>query len=499
LFVKSKLKIIKQKVNIIGSGVAGMASAIRLACYGFEVTVFERNLSPGGKLTELTQGGYRFDKGPSLFTMPDLIEELKSISDFKENFNYHRLNILTNYFFEDGTKVIATQSIPDFAEELSKKLKEEKSSVIGYLQRSAAYYKLTAGVFLEQSISRPGNFLNVKTLSALFGLFKLKLHLTMDEQNSRSFKNQKTVQLFNRYATYNGSSPYKAPALLTMIPHLEFGMGAYLPESGMYQITDYLYRMALHCGVNFKFGESVEKITVAGKKAEGIVANGTFYKSDIVLSDADINFVYKYLLDPEYTPKKLVSQEKSSSAYVFYWGVKKTFDELDLHNILFSDNYEEEFRWLFEEDKPYDDPTVYINITSKFCKNDAPADSENWFVMVNVPHNSSGNNISYAEALRKNTIAKINRVLKTDIEKFIEVESVLTPVDIEKQTSSVGGSLYGNASNNKFSAFLRHPNFSRKIKGLYFAGGSVHPGGGIPLCLMSAKIASQMINKNYSA
>jgi len=431
--------------------------------------------------------------------MPELIEELKHISNFKENFSYHRLNILTRYFFEDGTRVTATKSIPDFAEELSKKLNEEKSSVIEYLQRSASYYALTAGVFLEQSISRPGNFLNRRTLRALLGLFKLKLHLSMDEQNSRSFKNQKTVQLFNRYATYNGSSPYKAPALLTMIPHLEFGLGAYLPERGMHQITEYLYQMALHCGVQFRFGENVEKIIVAGKKAKGIVSNGTIYNSDIVLSDADINFVYKYLLDPEYTPKKLVSQEKSSSAYVFYWGVKKIFDELDLHNILFSDNYEEEFRWLFEEDKPYNDPTVYINITSKFCKNDAPVNSENWFVMVNVPHNKSGNNISYAEELRKNTITKINRVLKTDIEKFIEVEKVLTPVDIEKQTSSVGGSLYGNASNNKFSAFLRHPNFSSKIKGLYFTGGSVHPGGGIPLCLMSAKIASQMINKKYSA
>ncbi|HOZ88551.1 MAG TPA: NAD(P)/FAD-dependent oxidoreductase, partial [Bacteroidia bacterium] len=250
----------------MGAGVAGLASAIRLASYGFEVTVFERNLSPGGKLTELSQGGYRFDKGPSLFTMPELIEELKHISNFKENFSYHRLNILTRYFFEDGTRVTATKSIPDFAEELSKKLNEEKSSVIEYLQRSASYYALTAGVFLEQSISRPGNFLNRRTLRALLGLFKLKLHLSMDEQNSRSFKNQKTVQLFNRYATYNGSSPYKAPALLTMIPHLEFGLGAYLPERGMHQITEYLYQMALHCGVQFRFGENVEKIIVAGKK-----------------------------------------------------------------------------------------------------------------------------------------------------------------------------------------------------------------------------------------
>ena len=342
---------------------------------------------PGGKLSEVKQGGYRFDKGPSLFTMPELIEELSRLSNFRENFNYHRLNVLTKYFFEDGTRITATKSIPDFARELADKLNEDKDSVLEHLRRSSSYYSITSGVFLEQSISRIRNFLNRKTLNALFSLFKLDLNLTMNEKNSRTFKNKKTVQLFNRYATYNGSSPYKAPALLNMIPHLEFGLGAYLPEKGMYQITEHLYRMALHSGVKFKFGEQVEKIIVTGNNVEGIIANGNVYKTSIVVSDADINFVYKNLLPPKYSPKKVLSQEKSSSAYVFYWGVKQEFPELDLHTILFSDNYEEEFRCLFQEDKPYRDPTVYINITSKFCKNDAPANSENWFVMVNVPHN----------------------------------------------------------------------------------------------------------------
>jgi phytoene dehydrogenase-like protein len=203
--------------------------------------------------------------------------------------------------------------------------------------------------------------------------------------------------------------------------------------------------------------------------------------------------VYKRLLPQSCYPKKLLAQEKSSSAYVFYWGIEKEFTELDLHNILFSENYKAEFDSLFQEKSPYSDPTVYINITSKFCKADAPSGCENWFVMVNVPHNKSGNKIDYATELRKNVVAKINRVLKTDIEKYIKVEEVLDPLGIEQQTSSFGGSLYGNASNNKFSAFLRHANYNSKIGGLYFVGGSVHPGGGIPLCLLSAKIVSNLI------
>ena len=164
---------------------------------------------------------------------------------------------------------------------------------------------------------------------------------------------------------------------------------------------------------------------------------------------------------------------------------------------MFSENYEEEFNCLFNKNEPFNDPTIYINITSKHCKTDAPDGCENWFVMVNVPHNSSGKEITYEEELRKNVVSKINRMLGVNIENYIEVEQTLNPFDIETQTGSFGGSLYGNSSNNKFSAFLRHANYSSKLKGLFFVGGSVHPGGGIPLCLLSGKIASKIIQEKH--
>ena len=221
------------------------------------------------------------------------------------------------------------------------------------------------------------------------------------------------------------------------------------------------------------------------------------YECDSVLSDIDIHSVYEHLLPKKFKPKKLLSQEKSSSAYVFYFGINKEFNELDVHNILFSENYKEEFDCLFNEQKPYHDPTIYINITSKLCKLDAPSNCENWFVMINAPHNTSKEPITYGSELRKQVLAKINRMLKTNLESYIIEEAVLDPYEIEMQTSSVGGSLYGNASNNKFSAFLRHTNFSSSIKGLFFLGGSVHPGGGIPLCLLSAKIVANLFpNQN---
>jgi len=476
-----------------------MAAAIRLAAMGHRVTVFEKNDYAGGKLSTLKLGNYRFDKGPSLLTMPELIDELPCLQNNIESFRYFKLKTITHYFFEDGTRVVANDSTQDFANELSEKLGEDKASVLEYLKRSEFYYNTVGDLFLKQSISQLRSFTNFKTLRALFRLSRLNLFSTMNGRNKKQFRNSKTTQLFNRYATYNGSNPYKAPALLNIIPHLEFGLGAYLPEKGMHDITKHLYKKAIGCGVKFCFGETVEKIEVSNGAVAGIVSNGMFHQSDLVLSDADIHVVYKKLLPRGYSPKYILNQEKSSSAYVFYWGIKKQFQQLDLHNILFSENYEEEFEYIFGQNKPSSDPTIYINISSKFCKDDAPAGCENWFVMVNVPHNKTSNDIEYAAELRKNVISKINRMLKVDIESLIEEESTLNPIDIEKQTSSFGGSLYGNASNNKFSAFLRHSNYSNKIKGLFLCGGSVHPGGGIPLCLYSAKIVADLIKQKTNA
>lgn len=425
--------------------------------------------------------------------MPHLIDELTSITNFESQFKYSRLKTLTHYFYEDGTQIKAKADIKDFAKELKHKLNEDEQAVINHLKKSEFYFNTTASLFLYQSLNFLKNFINFRTIKGLLRIPKLNLFNTMNDQNFKAFKNEKTVQLFNRYATYNGSNPYKASALLNIIPHLEFGLGAYLPEHGMHQITEHLYAMALVKGVTFKFNTLVKKIELKNNRAIGILSNDQFYESDYVISDADINFVYKDLLKENKPPQKILNQEKSSSAYVFYFGIKKIFNELDLHNIFFSANYKEEFKSIFEEDKPYHDPTIYINITSKYCIKDAPSNCENWFVMINVPHNKTRAPIKYGNELRKNVIAKINRILKINLEEFIEEEFVLDPHGIENETSSFGGSLYGNASNNKFAAFNRHPNFSGKLKGLYFVGGSVHPGGGIPLCLMSAKIVADLI------
>jgi phytoene dehydrogenase-like protein len=192
-------------------------------------------------------------------------------------------------------------------------------------------------------------------------------------------------------------------------------------------------------------------------------------------------------------PKLLLDQPKSSSALIFYWGIKQHFPELDLHNILFSEDYKTEFDHIFKKGSIYHDPTVYINITSVCKADDAPPGCMNWFTMINVPNNQGQEWDKLIAVARENIISKVNRILKTDLEPLIKVEEILDPRTIESKTSSAQGALYGNSSNNKFAAFLRHANFSSDIKNLYFCGGSVHPGGGIPLSLLSAKIMTEIV------
>jgi phytoene dehydrogenase-like protein len=207
----------------------------------------------------------------------------------------------------------------------------------------------------------------------------------------------------------------------------------------------------------------------------------------------DIYPTYKKLLPNRKHPEKVLKQERSSSALIFYWGIAGTFPELDLHNIFFSDNYKNEFSAIFEDKKISDDPTIYINITSKDVSGDAPEGHENWFVMINAPGNYGQDWDSFKEQARKIIVEKLNRILEIDVESLIKAEHVLDPVGIEENTSSYRGALYGAASNSQFAAFLRHPNFTKTIKNLFFCGGSVHPGGGIPLCLLSAKIVGDLV------
>lgn len=484
-----------KKAIVIGSGIAGIAAALRLRKQGYEIDVYESNTYPGGKLTAIEENGFRFDKGPSLFTMPQFVDELYAIYgvDPREYYTYKRKDKVCNYFWEDGTRFQVAGNRDQFAKDAATAFGEREENISAYLASGQKKYELTSDLFLESSLHKWQTYTSTKTVKALLSVPKLDINKSLNHLNEMNFEEPKLIQLFNRYATYNGSSPYKTPGIMSMIPHLEMYFGTYIPKGGLHAITTGLFKLAKEQGIHFHFGQNVEKIIVESKKAEGVVVNGKKIYADLVVSNMDVWSTYYKLLSEEKKPMRILNQERSSSALIFYWGVNHQFKELDLHNIFFSENYKEEFEYIFDKKSLYSDPTVYVNITAKDVPDDAPKGKENWFVMINAPGNVGQDWDTLIKKARKAILEKLSRILGEDISSLIEVERIMDPREIESSTSSHQGSLYGASSNSKYAAFLRHPNFSRSIKDLYFCGGSVHPGGGIPLCLQSAKIVSELV------
>jgi len=480
---------------VIGAGVSGLGAAIRMRNKGYKVTVFEANSFPGGKCSTESKDGYRFDMGPSVFTMPQYVDELFILSgkNPRDHFNYIPLDPVYKYFFDDGSTLDAYHGKEKFAEQLALKTKDKKEDIIKYLDKTETIYNLTDEVFLKNSLHRLKNFFTWPVAKGILNFGKIGAFDTMAGANQKAFKDFRLVQIFNRYATYNGSSPYLSPATLNVIAHVEIVKGAFYPEGGMFSITSSLVQLAKDIGVEFKFSTPVREIVIENKKIKGVKTDSGTEGFDVVISNMDVYNSYKKLMPAVKRPSKTLDQPKSSSGIIFYWGIKKEFKELGLHNILFSENYEEEFNTIFAKKSIYHDPTIYLNITSKHTPSDAPPGCENWFSFINVPNNQGQNWDMFITEARQNMIQKINRVLKTDIRPLIESEMVFDPRVIENRTSSAFGAIYGNSSNNKFAAFLRHANFSKDIKNLYFCGGSVHPGPSIPLCLLSAKITTDLI------
>ncbi|MEQ9440760.1 MAG: 1-hydroxycarotenoid 3,4-desaturase CrtD [Cyclobacteriaceae bacterium] len=485
-----------KRAGVIGAGIAGIAAAIRLANKGYSVDVFEANVYPGGKLSEITSQGYRFDAGPSLFTLPELVDELFILSGEQpeKHFQYIQLPVNCHYFYEDGTFLRAFANREKFLQEVSDKTRESPEAVQHALDRSAHLYEILADLFMKRSLHRWQTFINRKALKAYSQLHRLDFFRSMHQANAQQFEDERVTQLFNRYATYNGSNPYQTPATMNIIPHLEYNIGAYFPNEGMYSITQSLYQLAMRLGVTFHFQALVEKIQTTSQGVQGLQVGGETRSYDLIISNMDVVNTYRKLLPQIAPPSRLLNQPKSSSALIFYWGVRQTFPTLDLHNIFFSSDYQQEFEHIFQKKTIYHDPTVYINITAKYKPDDAPAGCENWFVMINVPNDDGQNWDQLINEARESILKKLNRLLQIDIRALTDCEEILDPRTIESRTSSSQGALYGNSSNNRYAAFLRHANFSRKIKGLYFCGGSVHPGGGIPLSLLSAKIAVDQIH-----
>lgn len=491
-----------KRVAIVGAGIGGMAAAALLAKAGHQVTVFEQADQAGGKAASVRLGGYRFDTGPSLLTLPEVFRAFFARLGLEMDDYLAPIPLapLCAYFFADGTRLHSYSDAERFAVELEAAGVATGAELEAYLAKSAQLWNLAGELFLTRSLHQVSTYASRRGMRAILNAGRLSPFSNLHAANARAFADPRAVQLFDRYATYNGSSPFRTPATMRIVPHVEYAYGGYALQGGIVSLPRAMERAARHLGVEFRFGEKVERIVVERGRCCGVEAGGQVHPADIVVSNADVLSTYRTLLqEPQAKEVRRYERlEPSSSGLVFLWGVAKKFPQLQVHNIFFSGDYRDEFDALFQRlDLPVA-PTVYVNVTSKVAPEDAPPDGENWFVLLNAPRNAGQDWPALAARARQAVLTRVSRTLECDVEPLIREEKIIAPPDIERDTGSTHGSLYGIASHSPVSAFLRHPNRSRRIGGLYLAGGSAHPGGGMPLALLSGILAADLAEEHES-
>jgi phytoene desaturase len=487
------------RVGVVGAGLGGMSAAALLAKAGHHVDVYDRLPHPGGKAGSRTLGAYRFDTGPSLFTMPWVFEDFFASLGERMEDSLHPVPLepICSYFYRDGTRLSSYTDIERFGREIERSTASTKDELRDYLERCSRIWDIAGDLFLKHSLHEVSTYLSRDGIKSILGLPGIDPFRTLHDANAGAFRDPLIAQLFDRYATYNGSDPYKTPATMRIVPHVEHRWGGWAVEGGIVSVPRAIEAAAIRAGARFHPDTEVERIIVKDGKTTGLRIAGENVPYDLIVSNADVLSTWRRLLDQPGSPEaaRYERLEPSSSGLVFLWGIRKSFPDLVSNNIFFSADYRREFAGIFGGESMHDDPTIYINITSKTVHSDAPPGSENWFVLVNTPRNAGQDWEAIAKRTRKAVLARLSAELGTDIGSLIEEEAVITPADIERDTGSTYGSLYGIASNDRLSAFMRHPNRSRRIRGLYFTGGSVHPGGGMPLAVLSGTIAASLAAK----
>lgn len=486
------------KVIIIGAGLGGLSSACMLSHAGHDVTVVERNKQPGGKMNQHIAAGFRFDTGPSLLTMPQIIEELFSRCG-ASHFDYVKIKSvdpLCRYFYPDGTVFNCYQDENKTIEEIRNFAPEDIANYGRFLDHSQTLFEKTKDAFLENPLY---DFEDLNTLD-FTNIFHIDAFRTVAHRVDSHFESPYLQQFFKRFATYNGSSPFQAPATLNVIPHIELSQGGYYLDGGIYQLVKALEHLAKENGTKFLYNRDVNAITVKNGSVTGVKTDATELKAEVVLSNCDATETYQNLIPdselPWYKQKKLARIEPSSSGFVLLLGTKKRFEQLGHHNIFFSKNYELEFDAIFNRKVMPDDPTIYVANTSIHNPDHAIPGGANLFILVNAPYLTKHWNWNKKQQMYGDfVISELEARGLSNLRDSIRYRHQITPAEFYRRYRSNKGSIYGTSSNGKMAAFFRPKNKARYVEGLYLTGGSTHPGGGIPLVVLSAFNAVELIER----
>ncbi|GAB4115887.1 MAG: phytoene desaturase family protein [Roseiflexaceae bacterium] len=489
----------EQSILIIGGGLGGLSAAIHLAAQGRRVVLLEKNERVGGKLNILQAEGYTFDTGPSLLTMPWVLRDLLAVAGTTPaaEFTLTPLDPICRYRWPDGVQMDASSTLPRMLQEIERIEPGDLRGFLRFLEYSARIYQAVVGPFMVSPFDGLGDLISPRFVQDSLAIDPLR---TVDQAVRSFFRSPYLQQLFNRYATYNGSSPYRAPATFNVIPYVEFSQGGWYVQGGMYEIARVLERIARRLGVEIQTNTTVQRIRLSQGRAVGVeLSDGRALTGSTIIANADPGYTYRNLLpDRPQTAARISKLELSCSGFVLLLGIDRIYPDLAHHNIFFSHDYRSEFQAIFDLKVPPPDPTIYINVTSPLDPSHAPAGHMNLFVLINAPaHTGAINWQREAEGYGDLVIRKLERMGLAKLSQHVRFRQVISPADLAERYNAPGGAIYGLASNNPWTAFLRPPLRSRDTKGLYFVGGGTHPGGGIPLVLLSGgAVAKRVLHDN---
>ncbi len=458
--------------------------------------MLEQGAQVGGKMGEVRLGGYRWDTGPSVITMRHVFEDLFAAAgrDMADYLTLRPVEPLTRYFYPDGAVLDASHDIERMAEQIARIEPRDVAGYRRFLDYAARLHRIVGPVFIYDEPPRPASFLKVPPLDAL----RVDGLRSMSQAAESFVRSPHLRQLLGRFATYVGASPYLAPATLNVIAHVELNEGVWYPEGGIYSIARALARLAEELGVEVRTGCGVEAIDVRDGQVQGVaLAGGAYLPAGAAIANVDVATVYDRLLPPtgaiRRRAERLTHAEPSCSGFILLLGVRGQQPDLAHHNIFFSADYPREFREIFEQGVLPADPTIYVAITAKATPQDAPPGGENWFVLVNSPALGPAWDWEEQAAATRDLVLAQLAARGFDVRGRIEAEQVLTPLDLERLTGARRGALYGASSNSRWAAFRRPHNRAPDVRGLYFAGGTAHPGGGVPMVALSGRVASQLL------
>ena len=495
------------RVVVIGAGMGGLAVAARLATLGHQVVVCEQGRQVGGKLASFSRDSFTFDTGPSLLTLPAVYRDLflKTGQPLEESVDLVDVDPAFRYRFPglDGSGP-TWLDVPNASRA---RLRSALDDTLGggagddwsrLLDRAHDIWQATRGPFLESPLTGGRDL--VRLARRTRDVRTVAPWLSLRGLGRRYLRDPRLRMLLDRYATYTGSDPRKAPAALAVVPYVEQTFGTWHVRGGLRRLADALHERALQRGATVRTEADAVRVLVEGGRATGVeLASGERLAADVVVSDADATHLYGELLpstEGAAARRRLRRATPSLSGFVLMLAVRGRTPQLGHHTVLFPDDYDAEFDAVFGRDAaPVADPTVYV------CSPDdpvmRPAGHEAWFVLVNAPRHGTGpGSVDWrAPGLAESYAERVLAVMAArglDVRDRLLWHEIRTPADLEAATRSPGGAIYGTSSNGARAAFLRPANRS-PVPGLFLVGGSAHPGGGLPLVGLSAAIVADLV------